>query len=156
MGRDFSCPFSHTSCNQCVLYRGRHRYIPGCRVDQDHARESRKKGKPAGPSQSADIRASFLELEKEVEPWVDIAPLPERELKIKIRVINVESGEERVCSPEEAKQWKWDDQETVRQIDGVQIDNWDQLVQVLSFKVKSGREEVRLYEAPRFMVLAGG
>ena len=68
----------------------------------------------------------------------------------------METGDNKVYSLAEAKQWDWGDQETVRQVDGVQIDSWEKLVKVLSYKVKSGHQEVKFYEAPRFMVLAGG
>jgi hypothetical protein len=71
-------------------------------------------------------------------------------------VINVETGESRVFSLEEARAWEWGDSDTVRQIDGIQIDSWDKLIKVLSYKAESGQQEVKLYEAPRFMVLAGG
>jgi hypothetical protein len=71
-------------------------------------------------------------------------------------VINVETGESRVYSLEEARAWEWGNSDMVRQIDGIQIDSWDKLIKVLSYKAKSGHQEVKLYEAPRFMVLAGG
>jgi hypothetical protein len=103
-----------------------------------------------------DIQAHFRALESQVEPWADVEPLPETALHIRLRVINVETGENRVYSLAEVKQWDWGDRETVRQIDGIQIDSWAKLVKVLSYKAMSGHHEVKLYEAPRFMVLAGG
>jgi hypothetical protein len=102
------------------------------------------------------LQAYFQTLEDQVEPWADIEPLPETVLHIRLRVINVETGENRVYSLAEVKHWDWSDSETVRQIDGIQIDSWAKLVKVLSYKTKLGHQEVKLYEAPRFMVLAGG
>ena len=90
------------------------------------------------------------------DAWTDVEPLPESELKISLRLINVESGESSEGSLEEVKQWDWNDSDTVRQIDGIQIDSWEKLVKVLSYKVATGHREVKIYEAPRFMVLAGG
>jgi hypothetical protein len=154
--KDFVCPFDHKPCHECVLYRGRHYYIDGCRDNQDHVLESRDKRKSAAHRQLPGIQAYFRALENQVEPWADVEPLPETDLQIRLRVINVETGENRVYPLVEVKQWDWGDPETVRQIDGIQIDSWAKLVKVLSYKTESGHQEVKIYEAPRFMVLAGG
>jgi hypothetical protein len=154
---DFVCPFDHKPCHECVLYRGRHYYIDSCRDNQyHHVRESRDNRESAAHRQMPDIQAYFRALENQVEPWADVEPLPETDLPIRLRVINVETGENSVYSLAEVKQWDWGDLETVRQIDGIQIDSWEKLVKVLSYKAALGHEEVKLYEAPRFMVLAGG
>jgi hypothetical protein len=153
---DIVCPFDHRSCHECVLYRGRHYYIDGCRADRDHVRESRDNRESTAYRRMPDIQAYFRALENQVEPWADVEPLPETDLHIRIRVINVETGENKVYSLTEVKQWDWGDEETVRQIDGIQIGSWEKLMKVLSYKAASGHEEVKLYEAPRFMVLAGG
>jgi hypothetical protein len=149
---EFVCPFDHRSCHECVLYRGRHYYIDNCRKDRGDISAS----KPPVNNHSGDLQAYFQALESQIEPWADVKPLPERDLQVRLMVINVETGENRAYSLEEVKQWDWSDLETVRQIDGIQIDSWDKLVKVLSYKVATGHREVKLYEAPRFMVLAGG
>jgi hypothetical protein len=153
---EFVCPFNHRSCHECVLYRGRHYYIDNCRKGRGDSSASRKDLKPPVNNHSGDLQAYFQALESQIEPWADVKPLTERDLQIRLMVINVETGENRVYSLEEVKQWDWGDSETVRQIDGIQIDSWEKLVQVLSYKAESGHQEVKLYEAPRFMVLAGG
>jgi hypothetical protein len=149
---EFVCPFDRQSCHECVLYRGRHYYIDTCRTDQGDINTSRQPDN----NHLGDIKAYFQALESRIEPWADVKPLPEQDLQIKLMVINVETGESRVYSPEEARAWEWNDSDTVRQIDGIQIDSWDKLIKVLSYKAESGHQEVKLYEAPRFMVLAGG
>jgi hypothetical protein len=149
---EFVCPFNHRSCHECVLYRGRHYYIDNCQ----NGRGNNSDFKSAVPHDSADLQRYFQALESQIEPWADVKPLTERGLQIRLMAVNVETGESRVYSLEEVKQWGWDDSETVRQIDGIQIDSWDKLVKILSYKAESGHQEVKLYEAPRFMVLAGG
>jgi hypothetical protein len=153
---DYVCPFDHRSCHECVLYRGRHYYIDNCREGRGNNHDRSDYRTPAGLHHSADLQSYFQTLESQVEPWTDVEPLPESELKISLRLINVESGESSECSLEEVKQWDWNDSDTVRQIDGIQIDSWEKLVKVLSYKVATGHREVKIYEAPRFMVLAGG
>ena len=44
----------------------------------------------------------------------------------------------------------------MRFIDSRQVTSYEMLVEILSYKEEKGVREVRLYEAPRFMVLAGG
>ena len=153
---EFVCPFSHKSCYECVLYRGKHYYIDTCRKEGGNNGDRSDNRTPAVPYRSADLKKDFQTLESQVEPWADVVPLPDRDLQMRLVVINVETGENRVYSPADARTWDWDDSETVRQIDGIQIDSWDKLRKVLSYKAKSGQQEVKLYEAPRFMVLAGG
>ena len=154
--RNLACPFTKDSCYECVLYRGRHYYINKCQRGEDNISDSNSNLESPIRYHATNLQAYFQALENQIEPWADLEPLPESELKIKLRVINVETGDNKVYSLAEAKQWDWGDQETVRQVDGVQIDSWEKLVKVLSYKVQSGHQEVKLYEAPRFMVLAGG
>ena len=153
---EFVCPFDHKKCHECVLYRGRHYYIDSCRDDRDDISASRDHLKPSDNNHSGDLQAYFQTFESQIEPWADVKPIQESDLQVNLMVINVETGEDRVYSLEEVKQWDWSDLETVRQIDGIQIDSWDKLMKVLSYKVATGHREVKIYEAPRFMVLAGG
>ena len=153
---EFVCPFDHGKCHECVLYRGRHYYIDSCRQDQGDISASKDNLRPSDNNHSGDLQAYFHALENQIEPWAHTDLLSEQDLKVKLRVINVETGENKMYPLSEVKQWDWEDPETVRQIDGIQIDSWEKLVKVLSYKVESGHEEVKIYEAPRFMVLAGG
>jgi len=76
--------------------------------------------------------------------------------KIKLKVIDMESGATTVCELDEAKTWDWGNQEILRVVDGFQITSWDKLVEVASFKAKKGYQEVKVYEGRRFMLLGGG
>jgi hypothetical protein len=140
----FVCPFTKESCHECVLYRGRHCYL-----------DNHQKGK-ARISDSADIKAYFQALDEALTPRVDAGLHSQTELTISLKVIDVENGMTRACPLEEAKTWDWDNEQVIRIIDGRHITSWDKLVEMLSYKAESGRQEVKLYEAPRFMVLAGG
>jgi len=90
-----------------------------------------------------------------VEPWA-VEHKPETGPEIKLKVIDMESGETRTCELEETKDWDWSDTTTMRIVDGRQVTSWDKLVELASYKAQKGDREVKLYEAPRFMLLAGG
>ena len=68
----------------------------------------------------------------------------------------MESGATRVCELDEAKTWDLSNPEMMRVIDGLQITSWDKLLEILSFKTETGYQEVKIYGAPRFMLLGGG
>ena len=76
--------------------------------------------------------------------------------KISLKVIDVENGGEQICTLGEARKWDWTNSKIWRVIDGRQIKSLDSLIEILSYKAEEGLEEVELYEAPRFMLLAGG
>ncbi len=75
---------------------------------------------------------------------------------IKLKVFDVESGEKRYCTPEEAKGWDWGDADIVRTISGWQVTTYNQLVFMLYEKWQKGQEEVEMQVVPRFMTLSGG
>jgi hypothetical protein len=75
---------------------------------------------------------------------------------IKLKVIDVENGTTRTCGFDETKQWNWDNPEMMRVVDGWQITSVEMLSEIMCSKAEKGYEEVELYEAPRFMLLAGG
>jgi hypothetical protein len=141
---DLVCPFTNKSCHDCVLYRGRHCYLDNHQKDR------------ANISDSADIKAYFQTLDEALTPQLDAGLRSEKELDIRLKVIDVENGVTRVCPLEEARTWDWDNEQVMRIIDGRHITSWDKLVAMLSLKAEKGYQEVKLYEAPRFMVLAGG
>lgn len=44
----------------------------------------------------------------------------------------------------------------MRVIEGWQVTSWEGLLEIVCYKVEKGHQEVEIYEAPRFMLLAGG
>lgn len=80
----------------------------------------------------------------------------DRVLKIRLKVINRESGESRYCTVEETKAWDWGNPEFWRIVNGWQITSYKGLLQLLYLKAEKGIEEIELLEAPRFTMLSGG
>jgi hypothetical protein len=78
------------------------------------------------------------------------------EPKIRLKVIDMESRATRICELSELKRWDWSNPKIWRLIEGRQVTNLDSLIEILRYKAEKGFEEVELYEAPRFMLLAGG
>ena len=76
--------------------------------------------------------------------------------EIRLLVVDPESGASKVIRFDEAKSWDWSSQELVRLVDGWEVRSLDQLAQVLLYKVSKGHQEVKVYEAPRAMLLGGG
>jgi hypothetical protein len=144
------CPFSHGACEQCAIYRGRHIYLTVCKGSAGSSR-SKDNGRIGGrePIDFASIKELF-------EPWANnkdaLKSLPD----IAIKVINAETNETRICTLTEAKEWDWSDTTEMRVVGDIQIYSWDKLVEIARFKAKKGARELVLYEAPRFMLLAGG
>jgi hypothetical protein len=141
---NFVCPFTNKSCHDCVLYRGRHCYLDNHQKDR------------ANISDSADIKAYFHALEEALTLQLDAGLRLDKEPHVTLKVIDVENGTTKICPLEEAKAWDWDNEQVMRIIDGRHVTSWDKLVELLSYKAEKGYQEVKLYEAPRFMVLAGG
>jgi hypothetical protein len=75
---------------------------------------------------------------------------------MKLKVIDVENRTTRTCEFNETKEWNWDNPEMMRVIDGWQVTSTEMLFEIMCYKAEKGFEEVELYEAPRFMLLAGG
>ena len=144
------CPFNRRLCDECPLYRGRHYYLCFCEKYRGYI------GKPEGDTTSGSDQhaVDFQALMKLMEPWT--GHRPEAEPKIKLKVIDMESGEVRVCPLDETKAWDWGNPGILRVVDGFQVTSWDKLVEVASFKAKKGYQEVVIYEGPRFMMLGGG
>ena len=76
--------------------------------------------------------------------------------KMKLTLLDRETGESRPFTLAEAKTWDWKDPDMWRMIGDWQISSYETLVQVLAMKLEYGREEVVLIVAPRFAMLAGG
>jgi hypothetical protein len=76
--------------------------------------------------------------------------------KMRLTLLDRETGESRPFTLAEAKTWDWKDPEVWRMIGDWQITSYESLVHVLGLKLENGREEVVLLVAPRFTMLAGG
>jgi len=144
------CPFSQRLCDECPLYRGRHYYLCFCEKYRGYIGQSKEDTKPGINHHSVDFGA----LEKLMKP--QIAPHPEAKTKIKLRVIDMESGKTRICQLDEAKTWDWDNPKMIRVASGFHVTSWEKLVEFASSKAKKGFQEVEVYEGPRFMMLGGG
>lgn len=147
-----TCPFSKKACTDCVLYRGRHHYLISSNPRRGKAGEPPMPGRPGMGSLSDE----FEVLRKSSEPWAGRYNETRSEPAIRLKVIDVENGGTRICSLSEARKWNWTNSRTWRVIDGRQIKSLDSLIEILCHKAEAGSEEAELYEAPRFMFLAGG
>ena len=147
-----TCPFSRKMCTDCVLYRARHHYLSLSKPRQGVIDEPKEFSKSGLHSFSDD----FELLRKSSEPWAGRSGEARREPTIRIKVIDMENRGTRICSLREAKEWDWTNPRIWRVIDGRQVTNLDRLIEILRYKAEKGFEEVELYEAPRFMLLAGG
>ena len=147
---DMVCPFSHRLCDECPLYRGRHYYLCFCKKYRGYIGQPEEDNKSGVAQHSVDFPA----LGKLVEPWG--GRRIEAEPKVKLKVIDMETGKVRVCPLDEAKTWDWDNPEMMRLVSGFHITSWDKLVELSSYLAERGYQEVEVYEGPRFMLLGGG
>jgi len=147
---DMLCPFNRRLCDECPLYRGRHYYLCFCEKYRGYIGEAEGGTRSRSDQHSVDFQA----LRKLMEPWA--GRRPEAEPKVRLKVIDMETGKARVCPLEEAKTWDWDNPKMMRMISGFHITSWERLVELASFKAKKGYREVEVYEGPRFMLLGGG
>jgi hypothetical protein len=138
------CPFSHRPCTECGTYRGRHRYMVFSGLD------GRKNG---SRDQIADY---FKKMDALSNPWAEARIKAKEELAVRLTLIDAETGKVRPCDLDEARAWDWGDPLTMRIISDRQVTSYEQLVKVLCHREEQGDEEVKLYEFPRFMFLAGG
>jgi hypothetical protein len=146
-----ACPFSNRACTGCAVYRGRHQYI----ISKQHRPlTDKQQGRPESGTPS--LSAEFQALRKSAEPWTGKQGQKKGELKIRLKVIDVERKETRICDLHELQKWHWGNPRLYRLIDGRQVTDLDNLIEILYHKAEAGCEEVDLYEAPRFMMLAGG
>jgi hypothetical protein len=147
-----ACPFSNKACTECGIYRGRHHHRSFSGRRQDCA----DKRKDSAKANVIPLSAEFRALKEIVEPCAGKRRGNKAELKIRLKVIDVERNETRVCDLHELGKWDWSNPQIWRIIDGWQITSLDRLIEILHQKAEAGDEEVELYEAPRFMLLAGG
>ena len=149
---DMLCPFTHRLCDECALYRGRHYYLSFCKQYRGYIDESKENTKAGVVHHSVDFQA----LGRLVEPWAGARNQPGTQLKIRLKVIDMDTGETRFCQLDEAKTWDWSNPQLLRVVGGLQITSWDNLVELISYKAEKGYQEVEVYEAPLFMLLGGG
>jgi hypothetical protein len=102
------------------------------------------------------IAAYFQAVEKLLNPWAGKGIQTKNAPRIRLKVIDVESKKTRFCEFDEAKTWDWGNPEMMRLIDGRQVKSFDNLTDIVCYKAEKGYEEVKIYEYPRFMLLAGG
>jgi hypothetical protein len=76
--------------------------------------------------------------------------------RIRLKVLDRETGNYRYCTLDEAKTWDWANPEIWRMIGGWQITSFQQLLNILYSKMQKGYTEVEMLEAPRFTMLSGG
>ena len=76
--------------------------------------------------------------------------------KIRLKLVDLESGESRICTLAELETWDGANPEIWRTIGGWQITSFQGLLDLLNLKMEKGYEEIEILEAPRFMMLSGG
>ena len=76
--------------------------------------------------------------------------------RMRLLLLDRETGEERYCTLDEAETWDWANPEFWRIVNGWQITSFDGLLNILSMKAEKGIEEIQILQAPRFMMLSGG
>jgi hypothetical protein len=145
MAKTTHCPFTHSLCAECALYRGRHHYLSFSKQDRGYADEAKR-------HDSVDFQA----LKKPAEPWAGRGIQTRNEPRIRLKVIDMETAAARVSELNEAKEWDWNNPEMMRVIDGWQVTSWEGLLEIVCYKAEKGHQEVVLHVAPRFMMLAGG
>jgi hypothetical protein len=146
------CPFSRKLCVECELYRGRHYFLCFCEKYRGHIGQSKGQAK----YDAAALTINFKALETMANPWVGENQQPKDEPEIKLKVVDMENKQERLCQLEETKTWDWGNPKIMRIIDGRHVTNWYNLLEILNYKAKKGYQEVELHEGPRFILLSGG
>jgi len=132
------------------LYRGRHYYLCACEDYRGYIKpkdEITLGGRPA-----IDIKA----VSRLLEPWAGATSESSSYPDVKIKVIDMESGEERYTGFKEANNWKWGDTGTMRIISGFHVTSFKKFLEIVRYQAEKGNKEVSVLEAARFMLLGGG
>jgi hypothetical protein len=146
------CPFSRKLCIECELYRGKHYFLCYCEKYRGYLGQSKERAK----YNAAPPTINFKALEKMANPWTGANRQSGNEPEIKLKVIDMENKQERLCQLEETKTWDWDNPKIMRIIDGRHVTSWYNLLEILNYKANKGYQEVELHEGPRFILLSGG
>jgi len=148
------CPFNDKLCVECTLYRGRHYYLCNCEHYRGYIKPKNKVITDGKLESVGCEKIKWL-----LEPW-SVAPNKVKENafdpKIKLKIINMETGNMSTREPAEAKTWKWDDPTIMRIVAGHQVDSWTKLAEIMQYQEEKGAKELVIYEGPRFMMVAGG
>ena len=131
--------WSHGVCSECDLFKGRG---GECNGYPDTAEQG-----------SQDV---FEALSSARKPAGRVQKKQKKEPDIKLLVVDAENDQVRPSSLKDARTWDWKNPEIMRIVDDWQISSYEMLLFILKEKAEKGIKEVRLFEAPRFMVLAGG
>ncbi len=86
----------------------------------------------------------------------DHEDIDEKVRRMRLLLLDRETGEERYCTLDEAETWDWANPEFWRIVSGWQITSFDGLLNILTMKAEKGIEEIQILQAPRFMMLSGG
>jgi hypothetical protein len=146
------CPFNGKLCDECAFYRGRHYYLSFCEHYRGYIGESRVKARPGADNHVLNIET----FDRLLGPWSGRGKRVATEPDVRLKVIDMETGETRIAELSEARNWDWGDTNIIRMVDGFHITSWDKLLEILHYKAAKGYREVELYEGPRFMLLGGG
>jgi hypothetical protein len=82
--------------------------------------------------------------------------IDERVRRMRLMLLDRETGQDRLCTLDEAETWDWANPEFWRIVNGWQITSFSGLLNLLYMKAERGVEEVEILQAPRFMMLSGG
>jgi hypothetical protein len=148
----WSCPFSKRACTECGIYRGRHHAW----ISRRRHERSFERGEARERSRELPLSIQFQALRGSIEPDGGRSAVGTDELRIRLKVVYAENGRTEMSNLDGAKKWDWTDPKIWRLIDGRQITGLASLIDIVYAKAERGCEEVEVYEAPRFMLLAGG
>ncbi len=76
--------------------------------------------------------------------------------KVRLTLVDRETGESRVCTLNEVKTWDWGNPEQWVMIGGWQITSYASFLHVVGLKIENGQRDIEILVAPRFAMLSGG
>jgi hypothetical protein len=132
--------WSHGYCPDCDIYKGNGGLCPGYPVEPKDTDQT--------IFEALGHSGCWLPMD---EPAKDAA-MP----TVKLTLIDAEYKTSRPCDLEEARTWDWGNPDIMRIVGKWHIKDFDMLLFILREKQDKGIQEVDIFEAPRFMVLAGG
>lgn len=143
------CPFNGKMCEECPLFRGRHYYL----CTNEHYRGYIKQAEKI-ETEKQPRHIDFNTMKKLCEPWSDDSKAKKinARLAIKLKVMDRETGTTQIYSPDDAKDWKWNNPEIVRTFNGSQVGSFDKLMDILRYQEMKGVQEVTVIEAPWFLI----
>jgi hypothetical protein len=80
-----------------------------------------------------------------------------RKPDLKLKIIDLVTEESWYASLEDARSWRWDDEEMQRFINGcVHITCWRELDGYCRRRAARGESEVVIYQSPGYLMISGG